>query len=48
VAAVTLTDNAAGSPQSIALSGTGQDFMLSVITPTQTISRGGTANIQVV
>jgi len=47
VAAVTLTDNAADSPQSIALNGTGEDFMLSVTTPTQTISRGGTANIQV-
>jgi hypothetical protein len=47
VAGVTLTDNAADSPQSIALNGTGEDFTLSVITPTQTISRGGTANIQV-
>ena len=47
VAAVTLTDNAADSPQSIALNGTGEDFTLSVTTPTQTISRGGTANIQV-
>ncbi len=47
VAAVTLTDTAADSPQSIALNGTGEDFTLSVTTPTQTISRGGTANIQV-
>ena len=47
VAAVTLTDSAADSPQSIALNGTGEDFTLSVTTPTQTISRGGTANIQV-
>jgi hypothetical protein len=47
VAAVMLTDNAADSPQSIALNGTGEDFTLSVTTPTQTISRGGTANIQV-
>ena len=47
VAAVTMTDNAADSPQSIALNGTGEDFTLSVTTPTQTISRGGTANIQV-
>lgn len=46
-AAVTLTDNAADSPQSVALTGTGEDFTLSVTTPTQTISRGGTANIQV-
>jgi trimeric autotransporter adhesin len=46
-AAVTLTDNAADSPQSVALAGTGEDFTLSVTTPTQTISRGGTANIQV-
>ena len=47
VAAVMLTDNTADSPQSIALNGTGEDFTLSVTTPTQTISRGGTANIQV-
>jgi hypothetical protein len=47
VAGVTLTDNAADSPQSIALKGIGEDFTLSVTTPTQTISRGGTANIQV-
>jgi len=47
VAGVTLTDSAADSPQSIALNGTGEDFTLSVTTPTQTISRGGTANIQV-
>jgi hypothetical protein len=47
VATVTLTDSAADSPQSIALNGTGEDFTLSVTTPTQTISRGGTANIQV-
>jgi hypothetical protein len=47
VAAVVLTDSAGDSPQNIALSGTGEDFMLSVTTPTQTISRGGTANIQV-
>ncbi len=47
VAAVTLTDTAADSPQSIALNGTGEDFTLSVTTPTQIISRGGTANIQV-
>ena len=46
-AAVTLTDNAADSPQSVALNGTGEDFTLSVTTPTQTISRGGTANVQV-
>ena len=46
-AAVTLTDNAADSPQNVALTGTGEDFTLSVTTPTQTISRGGTANIQV-
>jgi hypothetical protein len=47
VAAVTLTDNAADSPQSIALNGIGEDFTLNVTTPTQTISRGGTASIQV-
>ncbi|MGH9745165.1 MAG: choice-of-anchor D domain-containing protein [Candidatus Acidiferrales bacterium] len=46
-AAVTLTDSAANSPQAIALSGTGEDFTLSVTTPTQTIQRGGTANIQI-
>ncbi len=46
-AAVTLTDSAANSPQSIALSGTGEDFTLNVTTPTQTIQSGGTANIQI-
>jgi FG-GAP-like repeat/Abnormal spindle-like microcephaly-assoc'd, ASPM-SPD-2-Hydin len=46
-ATITLTDTAANSPQSIALAGTGEDFTLNVTTPTQTISPGGTANIQV-
>jgi Abnormal spindle-like microcephaly-assoc'd, ASPM-SPD-2-Hydin/FG-GAP-like repeat len=46
-AAVTLTDGAANSPQSIALSGTGEDFTLNVTTPTQTIQSGGTADIQI-
>jgi hypothetical protein len=46
-AAVTLTDSAGSSPQSIALTGTGEDFSLSVTTPTQTISPGATANVVV-
>jgi hypothetical protein len=45
-ATITLTDGAAGSPQSIAVSGTGEDFTLIVAPSTQTISSGTTANFQ--
>jgi FG-GAP-like repeat/Abnormal spindle-like microcephaly-assoc'd, ASPM-SPD-2-Hydin len=46
-ATITLTDGAVGSPQLVTLSGTGQDFTLTVTTPTQTIAQGATANIQI-
>jgi hypothetical protein len=46
-ASVTLTDGAVGSPQNVTLSGTGEDFTLTVTTPTQTIAAGATANIQI-
>jgi len=41
---ITLTDSAPGSPQTIALSGTGIDFALSSTTTSQTVSAGQTAN----
>jgi VCBS repeat-containing protein len=41
---ITLTDNAANSPQTIPLSGTGMDFALSSTTASQTVSAGQTAN----
>ncbi|MGA9207437.1 MAG: choice-of-anchor D domain-containing protein, partial [Terriglobales bacterium] len=41
---ITVTDNAANSPQTIALSGTGMDFTLSSSTTSQTVSAGQTAN----
>jgi hypothetical protein len=40
---LTLTDNAGGSPQSIALTGTGTDFGMSVSPPAATVSSGGSA-----
>ena len=45
-AAITVTDSASGSPQSIALSGTGQDFSLSFASPTATVTAGNAANLQ--
>ncbi len=44
---ITLTDNAANSPQTIPLSGTGMDFALSSSTTSQTVSAGQTANYSV-
>jgi len=41
---ITVTDNAANSPQTITLSGTGMDFALSSSTTSQTVSAGQTAN----
>jgi len=41
---ITLTDNAADSPQTIQLSGTGIDFAISSSTPSQTVSPGQVAN----
>ncbi len=41
---ITVTDNAANSPQTIALSGTGMDFALSSTTTSQTVTAGQTAN----
>jgi hypothetical protein len=46
---LTITDNAAGSPQTVTLSGTGQDFALATTTnssPSATISPGQTATYQ--
>jgi hypothetical protein len=40
---LTITDNASGSPQTVALSGMGQDFSLSSSSSTQTITPGNTA-----
>jgi len=45
---LTITDNAPGSPQTVSLSGTGQDFSLaSVSSSSATISAGQTANFAV-
>jgi VCBS repeat-containing protein len=41
---LTVTDNAADSPQSVQLSGTGQDFQMSSTTTSQTVTAGQTAN----
>lgn len=46
-ATVMITDNATVTTQSIALTGTGEDFTLAATTSTQTISPGGTATFQV-
>ncbi len=40
---LTLTDNGIGSPQTVALGGTGQDFVVSAIQNLATVSPGGTA-----
>ncbi|MGA8143591.1 MAG: FG-GAP-like repeat-containing protein [Candidatus Acidiferrales bacterium] len=45
-ATILLVDGASDSPQSVTLSGTGEDFTLNVTTLTQTITSGGTANFQ--
>jgi hypothetical protein len=48
---LTITDNAAGSPQTVTLSGTGQDFALATSVnslPSATISPGQTATYQLV
>jgi hypothetical protein len=42
--ALTLTDNASNSPQTIQLSGTGMDFQMSSSTTSQTVTAGETAN----
>jgi len=41
---ITLTDNAADSPETIELSGTGMDFGVTSSTPSQTVSAGQDAN----
>ena len=49
-AAITVADNAAGSPQSVALSGTGAappDFTTSSPTPPQTVTAGAAATYQI-
>jgi len=43
-ASLTFADNAFGNPQTVPLSGTGQDFSLSATTTSQTVSRGNRAN----
>ena len=45
-AAIAITDNTAGSPQSISLSGTGQDFSLSLSTASPTVISGNSAALQ--
>jgi ASPM-SPD-2-Hydin domain-containing protein len=42
-ATLTITDNAQGSPQAVALSGTGQDFTVLPSQPSATVNAGGTA-----
>jgi hypothetical protein len=41
---LTITDNAPGSPQTVALSGMGMDFQMSSSTTSQTVSAGQSAN----
>ena len=41
---ISITDNAGGSPQSVALAGTGTDFGMSVSPPSASVSSGGAAN----
>ena len=41
---LTITDSAPGSPQTVALAGTGEDFSFSASSPSQTISPGQTAS----
>jgi hypothetical protein len=46
---LSITDNATGSPHTVALSGTGQDFSLAPVTPASaTVGAGQTANYTVV
>ncbi len=40
---LSITDNATGSPQTVALAGTGEDFSLTDTTSAQSVARGGTA-----
>ena len=48
-AALSVSDDAPGSPQSVALSGTGNDFSLAASGPSSdTVSAGGTATYQIV
>jgi len=42
-AAIQITDSAINSPQTVALTGTGQDFSITATSPSQTVSPGGTA-----
>ena len=42
-----ITDNAAGSPQTLALAGTGQDFSMAASSSSQTVSPGQTATYSV-
>lgn len=44
---LTITDNAAGGPQVVALAGVGEDFAMSASTPTQTVTPGQTASYSV-
>jgi len=44
---LTLTDNASGSPQTVTLSGMGEDFSLSASSPTATVMPGQTANYSI-
>jgi hypothetical protein len=44
---LTITDDATGSPQTVALSGTGQDFALAVPVSTATVAAGQTASYTV-
>jgi hypothetical protein len=45
--ALIITDNAAGSPQTLALTGTGQDFSMAASSSSQTVSPGQTATYSV-
>jgi hypothetical protein len=45
-ASIAITDNASGSPQSISLQGAGQDFSLSLASPSTTVTAGNSANLQ--
>src|ERR1700685_182562 len=40
---LTINDNAPGSPQTVALTGTGQDFSMAPVTPTATVAAGHSA-----
>jgi len=47
VGTLTIADNGPGSPQTVALSGTGQDFSMTSAAPTATIAAGQTATYSV-